>query len=165
MIFVEELQRSIVVKEVWIRGEVISEEYMYYCDAGENEEAKGGKDMVAFEVGALDKRKPCWMNRRWPPNEKEAPMKAADVMPFATQLQIASISRSCGSSHVECTRQSNSSIPAYTLIFIAIDGCGSYPSTTKSSLTKSSIFSTCLFHLNFGNSLGSLFNCTSKAST
>lgn len=55
---------------------------------------------------------------------------------------------------------------AHTLIFIAIVGCGLYPITSKSSAFHPSIeqpISLLIFKV--GKSLGSLSNCTFRAST
>lgn len=53
----------------------------------------------------------------------------------------------------------------YTLIFIAILGCGLYPTTSISVLSNPSISSTCLLNFRVGNGFGVLFSWTSSAST
>lgn len=62
-------------------------------------------------------------------------------------------------------RNTNSSSPHQTLIFISMRLCGSYPTTLKSSGLKSSMSLTCLPISSLGKDLGRRVSCSRSPST
>lgn len=72
----------------------------------------------------------------------------------------------CHNMLLHTTTYSKCRKPCYTLIFIAIPLCGSYPKTLKSSTFHPSIPSSPFLSItSSGNALGTLSTCTLSAST